>query len=76
MMAARFLPAAKDVRHGRLYALSERGFEALLKAYERGLDLVLDFKFVALLVFFATLALTVYLFVIIRMASFPNRIRV
>jgi HAE1 family hydrophobic/amphiphilic exporter-1 len=73
MMAARFLPAAKDVRHGRLYALSERGFEALLRAYERGLDLVLDFKFVTLLVFFATLALTIYLFVIIPKGFFPQQ---
>ncbi len=32
MMAARFLAAAKDSHHGRLYALSERGFDALLKA--------------------------------------------
>jgi hydrophobic/amphiphilic exporter-1 (mainly G- bacteria), HAE1 family len=73
MMAARFLPAAKDAHHGRLYALSERGFEALLKAYERGLDLVLEFRFITLLVFFATLALTVYLFVIIPKGFFPQQ---
>jgi HAE1 family hydrophobic/amphiphilic exporter-1 len=73
MMAARFLPAAKDVRHGRLYAISERGFEALLKAYERGLDLVLHFRFVTLIFFFATLALTVYLFVIIPKGFFPQQ---
>jgi HAE1 family hydrophobic/amphiphilic exporter-1 len=73
MMAARFLPAAKDVRHARLYAISERGFEALLKAYERGLDLVLHFRFVTLIFFFATLALTVYLFVIIPKGFFPQQ---
>ena len=38
MLASRFLTAAKDAHHGRLYQLSERGFAALLKAYERGLD--------------------------------------
>jgi hydrophobic/amphiphilic exporter-1 (mainly G- bacteria), HAE1 family len=73
MMAARFLPAAKDTHHGRLYAYSERGFDALLKAYERGLDVVLRFRFVTLLVFFATLALTVYLFVIIPKGFFPQQ---
>ena len=73
MMAARFLPAAKDTHHGRLYAFSERGFDALLKAYERGLDVVLKFRFITLLVFFATLALTVYLFVIIPKGFFPQQ---
>ena len=72
-MAARFLPAAKDTHHGRLYALSERGFDALLKAYERGLDVVLKFRFITLLVFLATLALTVYLFVIIPKGFFPQQ---
>jgi hydrophobic/amphiphilic exporter-1 (mainly G- bacteria), HAE1 family len=73
MMAARFLPAAKDTHHGRLYAFSERGFDALLKGYERGLDVVLRFHFVTLLVFFATLALTVYLFIIIPKGFFPQQ---
>jgi HAE1 family hydrophobic/amphiphilic exporter-1 len=73
MMAARFLPAAKDTHHGRLYAFSERGFDALLKGYERGLDVVLRFHFVTLLVFFATLALTVYLFIIIPKCFFPQQ---
>ena len=36
--------------------LSERGFAALLKAYERGLDVALKFRFVTLMVFFAFLA--------------------
>ena len=73
MMAARFLPAAKDTHHGRLYAFSERGFDALLKGYERGLDVVLRFHYVTLLVFFATLALTVYLFIIIPKGFFPQQ---
>ena len=72
-MAAQFLPAARDTHHGRLYALSERGFDALLKAYERGLDVVLKFRFITLLVFLATLALTVYLFVIIPKGFFPQQ---
>jgi hydrophobic/amphiphilic exporter-1 (mainly G- bacteria), HAE1 family len=73
MMAARFLTSAKDTHHGRLYALSERGFDGLLKAYERGLDVVLKFRFVTLLVFLATLALTGYLFVIIPKGFFPQQ---
>jgi len=73
MMASRFLTSAKTVRHGRLYALSERAFDALLKGYERGLDIVLEFQFVTLLVFLATLAFTIYLFVIIPKGFFPQQ---
>ena len=34
MMASRFLKPQKEAHHGRLYALSERGFDALLRAYD------------------------------------------
>ena len=45
----------------------------MLHAYERGLDLVLRFSFTTLLVFFATLALSVYLFIIIPKGFFPQQ---
>jgi hydrophobic/amphiphilic exporter-1 (mainly G- bacteria), HAE1 family len=73
MMASRFLKPAKEARHGRLYDLSERGFEALLKGYERGLDLVLRLRFVTLMAFLATLGLSVYLFVLIPKGFFPQQ---
>jgi HAE1 family hydrophobic/amphiphilic exporter-1 len=73
MMASRFLKPRGEVRHGRLYAASERAFEAMLRAYERGLDVVLRFRFVTLCVFFATLALSVFLFVVIPKGFFPQQ---
>jgi HAE1 family hydrophobic/amphiphilic exporter-1 len=73
MMASRFLKPPGEMHHGRLYALSERGFDAMLRAYERGLDIVLKFRFTTLMVFFATLALSVYLFVIIPKGFFPQQ---
>jgi HAE1 family hydrophobic/amphiphilic exporter-1 len=73
MMASRFLKSAKESHHGRLYALSERGFDAMLNGYERGLDLVLKFRFMTLLAFFATLALSVYLFIIVPKGFFPQQ---
>jgi HAE1 family hydrophobic/amphiphilic exporter-1 len=73
MMASRFLKPAKETHHGRLYALSERGFDALLKGYERGLDVVLKFRFLTLLGFLATLALSVYLFIIVPKGFFPQQ---
>ncbi len=73
MMASRFLKSAKDAHHGRLYEWSERGFDRLLKGYERALDLVLRFRFITLLVFLATLVLSVVLFMIIPKGFFPQQ---
>ncbi|MEA2823378.1 MAG: hypothetical protein QOJ86_5382, partial [Bradyrhizobium sp.] len=73
MMASRFLRAHSDERHGRLYNWSERGFEAMLHAYERGLDLVLRWRLTTLVVFFITLGLSVYLFMLIPKGFFPQQ---
>jgi len=74
MMASRFLRSHSQApKHGRLYQLSERGFDAMLRAYERGLDLALRWRFSTLLIFFATLGLSVYLFIIIPKGFFPQQ---
>ncbi|GIQ76717.1 efflux RND transporter permease subunit [Bradyrhizobium sp. ma5] len=73
MMASRFLRAHNEERHGRLYKLSERGFDAMLRGYQSGLDLALRWKFTTLMIFFATLALSVYMFVIIPKGFFPQQ---
>jgi hydrophobic/amphiphilic exporter-1 (mainly G- bacteria), HAE1 family len=73
MMASRFLRAHHETRHGRVYQWSERGFDAMLRAYERGLDLALGWKRTTLVIFFATLALSVYLFVLIPKGFFPQQ---
>ncbi|GLS45679.1 efflux RND transporter permease subunit [Methylobacterium brachythecii] len=73
MMASRFLKPHDQVQHGRLYRVSERCFDLLLAAYERALDVALRFRFITLLTFFATLGLTVYLFVIIPKGFFPQQ---
>ncbi|KWV45560.1 acriflavine resistance protein B [Bradyrhizobium macuxiense] len=73
MMASRFLRADHEVKHGRFYQWSERMFNGLLHAYERGLDLALRHSLTTLCVFFATVALSVYLFVIIPKGFFPQQ---
>ncbi len=73
MMASRFLRARGETRHGRIYLWSERGFDAMLRAYERGLDRALRWKLTTLCIFFATLGLSVYLFVIIPKGFFPQQ---
>ena len=73
MMASRFLRAHGEVRHGKVYQWSERAFDATLHAYERGLDLAMRWRLVTLAVFFATLGLSVYLFVVIPKGFFPQQ---
>ena len=73
MMASRFLRAHGETKHGRFYQWSERAFERMLHAYERGLDLALRWKLTTLLIFFATLGLSIYLFVIIPKGFFPQQ---
>ena len=73
MMASRFLRAHGEVEHGRFYQWSESAFDAMLRAYERGLDLALRWKRTTLVIFFATLALSVYLFVVIPKGFFPQQ---
>ena len=73
MMASRFLRAHSETRHGRFYQWSERAFERMLNAYARGLDRALRWKLTTLCIFFATLALSVYLFIIIPKGFFPQQ---
>ncbi len=73
MMASRFLRAHGEMRHGRFYQWSERAYERLLNAYARGLDRALRWKLTTLCIFFATLALSVYLFIIIPKGFFPQQ---
>jgi HAE1 family hydrophobic/amphiphilic exporter-1 len=73
MMASRFLRAHSETRHGRFYQWSERAFDRMLHGYERGLDLALRWSLTTLCIFFATVALSVYLFVIIPKGFFPQQ---
>ena len=72
MLASRFLHRESE-QHGRLYRAIERMFDALVNAYARGLDLVLRHRFVTLMTFFATIALTAALFVAIPKGFFPTQ---
>jgi hydrophobic/amphiphilic exporter-1 (mainly G- bacteria), HAE1 family len=73
MMASRFLKPEKEVSHGRIYQFTERGFDLMLKGYERGLNVAMRHRFFTLIVYFATLALTIYLFIVIPKGFFPQQ---
>jgi HAE1 family hydrophobic/amphiphilic exporter-1 len=73
MMASRFLRSHHETQHGKFYQWSERAFDAMLHSYERGLDLAMSWKRTTLIIFFATLGLSIYLFVIIPKGFFPQQ---
>jgi HAE1 family hydrophobic/amphiphilic exporter-1 len=74
MMASRFLKAhSGETQHGKLYQLSERFFDAMLHGYEWSLDIVMRWRFTTLMVFFGTVALSGYLFVVIPKGFFPQQ---
>ncbi len=62
MLGSRFLTFSQRRRHGFLYNALERFFQAMNHAYERSLLLVLRFRFATLLVAFALLGASVWLF--------------
>jgi multidrug efflux pump len=72
MMCARFLAHRQTGNHGRLYSLSERGFDALLRVYDRGLRWVLRHQAITLTLTVATLAATVFLYTITPKGFFPQ----
>jgi hydrophobe/amphiphile efflux-1 (HAE1) family protein len=73
MMCSRFLRPAGGHRHGRLYMLSERAFDALLAGYRASLDVALRHSRITLTVFLATLVATGYVFVEIPKGFFPTQ---
>ena len=73
MLCSRFLVSEHGREHGRIYRIIERGFDATLEAYERGLDVVLRHQFTTLMVFIATVITTGVLFVLIPKGFFPTQ---
>jgi multidrug efflux pump len=71
MMAARILRHNPESQQGRFYKASERVFEGMIAFYGRTLKFVLKFQTITLLVAVATLALTVFLYIIIPKGFVP-----
>jgi multidrug efflux pump len=71
MMCARILKAQHDRHLSRFERISEGLFDKLLDAYRRGLIVVMKHQTTTLLVFLATLALTIVLYVVIPKGLFP-----
>ncbi len=71
MMCARLLKAEHQEAHGRLYYATGRFFDRIIAFYGRTLTWALRHETLTLLVAVATLALTVWLYVIVPKGFFP-----
>jgi len=72
MMCATFLRQHHPSERSRAYLMGERFFNGLLAGYERGLRWVLRHQNLVLLIAVGTLALNVYLYIIVPKGFFPQ----
>ncbi len=72
-MCARFLSREHQESHGRVYFALERFFDWLVNGYARGLRFVLSHRRLTMLSLFATIAVTVAMFVIVPKGFFPQQ---
>lgn len=73
MMCAVFLRSDHTQRHGRVYRASERIFNGALFRYERSLSWALGHPRLMLALTLSTIAISIYLFVIIPKGFFPQQ---
>jgi len=73
MMCSRFLRSEEESSHGRFYNATEKIFQAMLGAYERGLQWVFKHQPLVLGVAIATLVATVWLYVIVPKGLLPQQ---
>jgi len=72
MMCAKLLKSHQEgKKHGRMYQISERGFQALYDAYATSLKWVLEHQRLTLGVFVGTVCLAVYLYTVVPKGFFP-----
>jgi multidrug efflux pump len=73
MMCSRLLKHVDEQNRGRLYHLSERGFQWVLRSYERSLTWVLEHSALTLTVLLITIGFNIYLFNIVPKGFFPQQ---
>src|SRR5262249_33102115 len=72
MLCSRFVRSHRDERHGRVYRLTQRGCDGMLRVYERSLRFVRRHRRLTMAVSGLVLAGTVYLFIVIPKGFFPS----
>jgi HAE1 family hydrophobic/amphiphilic exporter-1 len=72
MLCSRFLRHPRTQRHGHLYAVTERGFNGMYRAYDWSLRGVLRHRLATLLASLAILTASVYLFLLMPKGFLPS----
>lgn len=72
MLCSRFLQASHQQPQGRLYRISERAFDLLLRGYELTLKPVLQYRLVTLIFSGIILLFTFYLFTVVSTGFIPT----
>lgn len=73
MLCAKFLRPPRQQGHGRIYRLSERGFDLMLSSYRTSLGWVLRHQFITLLVTIGTAVLSIYMYIVAPKGFFPQQ---
>jgi multidrug efflux pump len=73
MMCSRLLKHVDEQNRGKLYRLSERGFQWVLRTYEHSLTWVLEHSALTLTVLLITIGFNIYLFNIVPKGFFPQQ---
>src|SRR5690349_23881000 len=73
MMCAKLLRPERGQAHGRLFRISEEGFDHLLSIYAKSLRWVLHHRGLTLAVTLVTIGVNVYLFMVVPKGFFPQQ---
>ncbi|HKD69347.1 MAG TPA: efflux RND transporter permease subunit [Candidatus Binataceae bacterium] len=72
MLCSRFLRPPKSQHHGRMYQVTERGFDALLAGYKMTLAFVMRHRLATMVVSLGILVATFYLFAVVPKGFLPT----
>jgi hydrophobic/amphiphilic exporter-1 (mainly G- bacteria), HAE1 family len=72
MMCSRFVHSERKKNHGKLYNFFERFFDRMRNGYDRTLQISMAHRFITLMISFAVLIATLFLFYITPKGFFPN----
>ncbi len=72
MLCSRFLRSSHSERHSRIFDLSERFFNGMLRGYDKSLQMVMRHRFITLIVSNLIFVATIYLFVIVPKGFLPS----
>ncbi len=72
MMCSKLLRSQRNVRHGRLYQITERAFDGILALYGKTLTSVLRHPQMTLVILLFTIAVNVYLYIMIPKGFIPQ----